>query len=143
MDSAGSCMMPLPIPIESSPDMTGPSYQGSILSPAAEPFLKKVLDKIRSGQFVEMRELLADNIELVHQLECMQGLQAAHMLGASCSHLREVSSLITWFHCFLGFMAVSTSDSKTRDQLAYARLLIKEAQHQGGQGWIDYDRAFR
>ena len=40
-------------------------------------------------------------------------------------------------------MAVRTTDSGTRDQLAYARLLIKEAQRHGGQGWLDYDRAFR
>ena len=35
------------------------------------------------------------------------------------------------------------SDPATQDQLAYARLLIKEAQRHGGLGWLDYDRAFR
>jgi hypothetical protein len=29
-----------------------------------------------------------------------------------------------------------------RDQVVYARLLIKEARH-GGTGWLAYDRAFR
>ena len=130
-DGVVSCMMPLSTRIESSPGVTGPSYQGLILSPEAESFPKKVVDKIRSGQFVEMWEVLADS---------MQGLQTAYMLGASHPRLREVSSLITWCYCFLGFMAVS---SKTRDQLAYARLLVKEAQCQGGRGWIDYDWAFR
>ena len=36
-----------------------------------------------------------------------------------------------------------TTDPSTRDQLAYARLIIKEAQRHGGMGWLDYDRAFR
>ena len=40
-------------------------------------------------------------------------------------------------------MAVRTSDPVTRDQLAYARLLIKEAQHHGGLGWLDYYNVFR
>ena len=65
------------------------------------------------------------------------------MLGASRPRLREVSSLPTWCYCFLGYMAMRTSDPTTRDQLAYARLLIKEAQRHGGFGWLDYDRAFR
>ena len=49
----------------------------------------------------------------------------------------------TWCYCFLGYMAMLTSDPTTRDQLAYARLLIREAQRHGGRGWLDYDRAFR
>ena len=36
-----------------------------------------------------------------------------------------------------------TTDPTTRDQLAYARLIIKEAQRHGGAAWLDYDRAFR
>lgn len=35
---------------------------GLLLSPASEVIPKKLVDKIRSGQFVEMKELLADNI---------------------------------------------------------------------------------
>ena len=41
------------------------------------------------------------------------------------------------------FPAICTTDPATRDQLAYALLLIREQQRHGGQGWIDYDRAFR
>ncbi len=37
-------------------------------SPAEAPIPQKIVDKIRSGQFVEMRELLADNISLLEQL---------------------------------------------------------------------------
>lgn len=121
----------------------GTSQQGLVLSPAAEPLPKKLVDKIRSGQFVEMRELLADNVSLVNQLETVQGVPAAHMLGATRPRLREVTSLISWCYCFLGYIAVGTLDTKTRDQLAYARLIIKEAQRHGGQGWLDYDHAFR
>lgn len=43
----------------------------------------------------------------------------------------------------LGYMAKLTSDPTTSDQLAYARLLIKEAQRHDGLGWLDYDQAFR
>ena len=36
-----------------------------------------------------------------------------------------------------------TTDSIAGDHMAYARLLIREAQRDGGQAWLDYDRAFR
>ena len=39
-------------------------------------------------------------------------------------------------------MAIRTSDPVTHDQLAYARLVVREALRHGGSGWLDYDRAF-
>ena len=43
---------------------------------------------------------------------------------------------------FLGYVAVFIPDPATRDQLAYARLIIREAIYHAGQGWLEYDRAF-
>ena len=116
---------------------------GLVLSPAAAPFPKKLVDRIQAGNFLEMKELLTDNMELISQIEAVQGLPPAHMPGIPRPRLREVSSLTTWCYCFLGYVAIRSSDPTTRNQLAYARLLIKEAQRHGGLGWLDYDRAFR
>ena len=118
-----------------------PPPAGLLLSPAAEVIPHKLVSKIRSGQFIDMRELLADNISLQSQLESLQC--PSTIIGASRPRLREVSSLPAWCYCFLGFMATMTNDPVTRDQLAYARLIIKEAQRHGGKAWLDYDRAFR
>ena len=48
-----------------------PTYCGLSLSPAMEPFPRKLVEKVRSGQFVEMRVLLHDNISLLGQLETL------------------------------------------------------------------------
>ena len=119
-----------------------PHSTGLILSPASEPFPQRLVDKVKSGQFVEMRELLGDNIALLQQLEDIQGFPVA-TLGAARPRLREVTSLPSWIYCFLGYIAILTPDPITRSQLAYARLIIREALRHGGQGWRDYDRAFR
>ena len=55
---------------------------GLVLLPAAEPFPHKLVDKVKSGQFVEMREPLADNISLVNQREAIPGYPLRHLLGA-------------------------------------------------------------
>ena len=116
---------------------------GLILSPAAAPFPQKLVDKVRSGQFLEMRDLLADNISLVQQLETMQATSHIAMVGPTRPRLREPTTLSTWLYCFLAYAAIATSDPKTRDQFAYARLIIREALRHGNSGWLDYDRSFR
>ncbi len=145
--SAGSTLTPPFGPAASTlPQHSGlppmPPSGGLILSPAGEVLPRKLVDKIQSRQFVDMKELLSDNIALLQQLEATQG-QAIQIIGPTRPRLREVTSLATWSYCFLGYMAVLTTDATTRDQLAYARLLIREAQRHGGQSWLDYDRAFR
>ena len=116
---------------------------GLILSPTSAPFPQKLVDKIKSGQFIEMRELLAANISLIQQLEALQGSMPIPMAGPTRPRLREISSLATWLHCFLAYTAILTTDPSTRDKLAYARLIIHEALRHGNLGWLDYDRSFR
>ena len=82
-------------------------------------------------------------MSLLAQLEEVQGSSTVQIVGATRPRLREVSTLPSWCYCFLGYVATMTSDSRTRDQLAYARLIIRQAQSQGGLSWLDYDHSFR
>lgn len=88
-----------------------------------------------------MRELLANNIALLQQLEAMNSPVPVQTVGPNRARSWDVSSLPTWIYCLLGYMAILTLDQQTCDQLAYARLIIREAQHHGGNGWLDYDWA--
>ena len=80
-----------------------------ILSPALPPIPARLVEKIQKGSFVDMKELLGDNITLFQRME------EVHKPGSS-SHqwvttapspkLREVSSLLSWVSCFITYMAV-------------------------------------
>lgn len=120
------------------------SSQGLSLSPATEPFPQRVVDKVRSGQYVDMRDLMTDNISLLQQLEAV-GSQGAFpaLPGVLKPRLREVATLPSWLYCFLAYVAIQSQDTAIRDMLAYARMMIREAQRHGGTGWLDYDRVFR
>ena len=87
-----------------------------------------------------MKELLSDNMALQSQLE---ELPAQTALAARPHHLREIESPLSWAFCFLMYIAVRTGDKETRDMLAYARLVIQEAQCRGRTGWFEYDKWFR
>ena len=130
----------LSVPI---PTTVPTSIGGLILSLVAAPFPHKLVDKDRSGQFVEMREPLADNISLIQQLEVIQGPTSISMIGPTRPRVSEVSALPTWLYCFLAYTAIATNDPTTRNQLAYARLIMGEALCHGNSGWLDYYRSFR
>ena len=139
---AAQSWLPLPAlsTLHSTPTVLT-SQRGLILSPSADPIPHRLVQRIQSGEFVEMRDLLADNVSLHTQLENLHGQTTVASTSIPFRpRLREVPSLISWTYCFL---AVRSGDPQTRDLLAYCRLLIREALRHGGNGWQEYDRSFR
>ena len=118
-------LAPIALVVPSFP-MPSQVSQPLLLSPSFSPLPPKLVDRIRKGEFVEMRELLTDNISLLHRLEKLQpGMSSLqHATGSSCPRLREVSSILTWTYCFLSYCTVRTDDVSLRGLLTYARLLI-------------------
>ena len=111
-----------------------------ILLPALEPVPHKLVQRIQVGQFVEMRDLLGDNIALLQQLDSVQGPFQSFTGGAK-PRLQTFTSLSSWLHRFLAYTAIRTTDQATRNQLTYAWLLIQESLRHGSNGWFDYDCA--
>ena len=126
------------------PLLSSTLHHGMILLPAADPIPYRIAQKIRAGEFVDMRYLLADNISLDNQLEDLHGQAPVASTPASLRlRLREVPSLSSWMYCFAAYMAVQTGDREMREMLAYCRLIIRKALRHGGNGWQEYDRTFR
>ena len=117
-----------------------PAEGAVVLSSALPPLELNWPKKIKSQQYVAMKELMADNMALHSQLE---DLPAQAAVGACLHRLREIDSPLSWVFCFLGYVAVRTKDSETRNMLSYARLIVREAQCHGGIGWLEYDKWFR
>ena len=113
-----------------------------ILSPAADPIPHTLVQRIRLGQFVEIRVLLADNIALLNQLTSLQGAVSLLLNTANRTILREVPSLVSWLYCFTAYVEVRTSDPLARNMLVYSRSIIREALGHGESGWTEYDRVF-
>ena len=113
-----------------------------VLSSALPPISSKIAAKIASGQFVAMKELLADNMTLCHQLETLPTHQHLFTGGARL-RLRDIDSPLTWASCFLAYAAVRISDPQTRSLVTYGRLVVREAQRHSGPVWLEYDRIFR
>ena len=114
---------------------------GLALAPSIEPLPPKLVQRIRSGHFLELKELLPDNMALQQQLDALHGHLASPLLPPSLKPwFREISSPVSWAVCFPTYAAVRTQDPATRGHLVYARLVLQEALRHGGSGWLDYDR---
>ena len=109
-----------------------------ILGEALPVVPQKLVRKIVRGDFVDMADLLRDNIEL----ERHKGAGAGE---SSQGHRREVPDILSLFQCFSLYAAVLVAHfpEKSKDLLAYQALMISEHRRCGGRGWILYDFAFR
>ena len=69
------------------------SAQPLILASSYPPVPARLVDKIRAGGYVEMKELMPDNIALLQALEALH--PAAHLTNPTRPKMREVSDILT------------------------------------------------
>ena len=112
-----------------------------ILSEGLPPVPAKIVTRILRGEFIDMAELLRDNLE-AQRRGALQ--DAPSSTGVSRSR-REVPDLLSWVQCFSIYTAVMASafPERVHKLLAYQTLIIREARRYGGKGWLAYDSFFR
>ena len=111
-------------------------------SPVLPPIPAKAVEKIRSGAYLDLKELLIDNVALVERIQGLGNAVVVHS-PQSTVKLRSISDPLTWVFYFLSFMIASTECQATRDMAAYAQIVINQARKHPGSGWLAYDQLFR
>ena len=71
------------------------------------PISGKVVQKVKANEFIDLRELLPDNVH-ISLLEKLEGLPVAP--GGTRPRLREVSSHLTWRICILKLIAIQAQN---------------------------------
>ena len=133
--------------VSSQPESSkGPPTQQQpfILSTGLAPVPAKLVAKIQKLEFVDMAELLRDNLEVQRQMASQeQPSPSASQLRSN--RRREIPDLLSWVACFGVYMAVLTSKhpEMVKQLLAYQTLNVREARRCGGNGWLAYDTYFR
>ena len=116
------------------------------MSSSFQPIPAKLTATIISLQYVDMRELLQDNLGLLKNLEDLDTkLVSASLPSAARPKLREVKDILTWVSCFTTYIAVVSQAHPhlVQQRLAYMALIVREARRNGGDGWRSYDIIFR
>ena len=132
-----------PLPADTPRD-TGQSVAALapfFLSEAFGPIPEKLVKK-QALEFIDMGDLLPDNLELKRREET----DPAKDNGlANRKRTREVTQQLTWVQCFTTYVAIVSAShpEKYKDLLAYIRLIVREAQRHGTDGWRQSDVMFR
>ena len=125
-------------------DIDVPEDSPFVISEGLLPVPGKLVKKILKGDFVDMAELLRDNLEADRQVP---GREAKNTDGSTSrlASRREVPDLLSWVQCFGVYVCVVASrhPSRIRRLLAYQTLIVREARRLGGRGWQAYDSLFR
>ena len=114
-----------------------------LLSEGLPPVPAKLVSGIQNGDFVDMSELLRDNLE-AQRRGALQEPGGSSPASASRSR-REVPDLLSWVQCFGVYTAVVADKypERVKKLLAYQTLIVREARRCGGKGWLSYDSYFR
>ena len=118
------------------------TYPAFVLSEGLAPVPGKLVAKIVRGEFVDMAELLRDNIEALRR---RSGVDTTSNGQSAKSTRREVPDILSWIQCFGVYAAVVASEhpAKLSQLLAYQTTVVREARRCGGAGWQGYDTMFR
>ena len=105
------------------------------------PVPHKLVQKIQSGEFVDMAELLPDRmgIQSTYEPDEKDGKRSIK------SKRRQVTGILEWVQCFSIYTAViaDKKPEKVKDLLGYQTLLLEAYMEYEGDSWLGYDRRFR
>ena len=97
-----------------------------ILSEGLPPVPYKLASKILWGEYIDMAELLRDNLEA--QNRAATTAVATPHPASTTKNTREVPDILSWVQCFGLYMAVVTSTfpERTKELLSYQTLIVRE-----------------
>ena len=113
----------------------------TFIGPGLPPIPARLVEKIQSGQFVELAELLPDHIGSLSGNPALDDEDKT----SSKQTKRQVTTILEWVRCFSLYMAVIAlkNPGKLPDLLGYQVLIVEARMEHEGDGWLGYDCRFR
>ena len=109
-----------------------------------------LVDKIVKGQYIDLCDLLQDNILLAKKAPSGDRSDGDSGSGHTRRHKKrefskDEAGLLSWTQCFAVYTAIVCSQNPERinDLLAYMVTMINEGRRFKFQGWLTYDEMFR
>ena len=128
----------------SSPTLAPSVSKVFVVGPGYAPILGKLVAKITSGTFVELVDLLVENIR-TQEAEPHTYLDGKLLVAPAKKRVVEISDILTWIQAFTIYQWIfcSTYPSRWRDTTQYKLLILQTASQFPAPAWLNYDTAFR
>ena len=115
-----------------------------VVGPGYAPVPYKLVSKITAGLFVDLADLLPDNIR-AQEIEPQAFLEGKLVVSGSKKRVIEIADIVTWIEAFTIFSMIlcHTFPSRWKDLNQYKLLIIQTARRFSDKSWLHYDIAFR
>ena len=132
------------VPSTSSPTLAPSVGKAFVVGPGYAPIPGKLVAKITSGAFIELADLLAENIR-VQEAEPRSYLDGKLLDAPAKKRVVEINDILTWIQAFTIYQWIfsSTYPFRWQDTTQCKLLIIQTASQFPGPAWLNYDTAFR
>ena len=105
-----------------------------VVGPGHSPIPEKLVTKIRTGKFVDLADLLAENLK-AQESEPHTYLDGKLLVSSSKKRVQEITDIITWVEAFTIFSWIfcSAHPSRWQDPTQYKLLIIKTSRQFPGK----------
>ena len=140
--------------LSSSPPTASPlvsTHPGSMASAVVFPTLSSVGPFSLASSFPPIPAKLVSKIKLLQFVELNDNITALEQNSSvarphdQLPKQSEITSILTWVSAFSTYTAIIAEayPARTKELLAYMRLMVREASRGNSKGWLAYDRIFR
>ena len=111
-----------------------------VVGPGYPTIPEKLVTKIRTGQFIDLADLLAKNLK-AQETEPQSYLDGKRLVTSSKKRIQEITDIVTWVEAFTvySWILCSAHPSRWQDMTQYKLLILKTPE----KAWLHYDIAFR
>ena len=130
-------------PSASTPVSPSSPIKPFVVGPGYSPIPDKLVMKIRSCQFVDLADLLAENLK-AQEAEPQTYLDGKLLVSSTKKRVQEITEIMTWVVAFTVYAWIfcSAFPSRWDDMTQYKLLILKTARQFSGKSWLHYDVAF-
>ncbi|CAH3168597.1 unnamed protein product [Porites evermanni] len=142
--SAPSLFESAMVPSTSSPTLAPSAGKAFVVGSGYAPIPGKLVAKITSGAFVELEDLLTENIH-AQEAKAHNYLDGKLLVAPVKKRVVEITDILTWIQAFTIYQWIfcSTYPSHWQDTTQYKLLILQKACQFPGPAWMNYDTAFR
>ena len=114
-----------------------------VVGPGYSPIPEKLVTKIRTGQFIDLADLLAENLK-GRETEPQTYLDGRLLVTSSKNRIQEITDIVTWIEAFTVYLWIlcSAHPSRWQDMTQCKLLILKTSRQFPGKAWLHYDIAF-
>ena len=123
-----------------------PSFQQPfIVGPGFSPVPYKLVSQIVSGKFVDLAELLSDNLKDAESEPQLLFDGRIVLTSTNKRQKTKIADITAWSEAFSIFTLILVSHylSRWRDLTLYKLLILRTYRQFQGNAWLTYDRVFR